>query len=88
MDPEQEALKTFKAIPKESQKHVCKRLEQEELKEASRKFAALPREKQESIHASLTDLFTQLEAEWRANPENQGKPFSYRALWDEFTKGE
>ena len=87
MGPEQEDLEQFKALPEESQKRVCERLEQEDLEETSRQFAALPKEEQEGIHASLTDLFTQLEAEWRANPDNAGKPFSYRALWAEFTKG-
>ena len=87
VDPEQEALGAFKALPEEGQKRVCKQLEQEELQETSRQFAALPKEKREGIHASLTDLFTQLEAEWRANPDNAGKPFSYRALWDEFMGG-
>lgn len=87
MDPKQEAIELFKDLPRESQERVCKQLEQEELEETSRQFAALPKEEQEGIHASLTDLFTQLEAEWRANPDNAGKPFSYRALWAEFTKG-
>ena len=87
LDPEQEALEMFKNLPEEGQKRVCERLEQEELQETSRQFAALPKEKQESIHASLTDLFTQLEAEWRAKPDNAEKPFSYRALWDEFMGG-
>lgn len=41
-------------------------------RKTSRQFAALPNEKQESIHASLTDLFTQLEAEWRAKPITRG----------------
>ena len=86
MDPEQEAIELFKALPEESQKRVCERLEQEELEETSRQFAALTKEEQEDIHASLTDLFTHLEAEWRANPDNAGKPFSYRALWAELTK--
>ncbi len=84
MDPEEEALDLFKNLPRDSQEKVCKRLEQEELVETSRQFAELPEEQQESIHAGLTDLFTQLEAEWRANPDNAGKPFSYRALWAEF----
>lgn len=53
-------------------------------RKTKRQFAALPKEEQEGIHASL---FTQLEAEWRANPDNEGKPFSYRALWADFTKG-
>ena len=87
VDPEQEALEALKALPEEGQKRVCKQLEQEELQETSRQFAALPKEKQEGIHASLTDLFTQLEAEWRAKPDNAGKTFSYRALWDEFMGG-
>ena len=86
MDHEQEAIELFKALPEESQKRVCERLEQEELEETSRQFAALPKEEQDGIHDSLTDLFTHLEAEWRANPDNAGKPFSYRALWDEFAE--
>ena len=36
MDPEQEAIELFKALPEESQKRVCERLEQEELEETSR----------------------------------------------------
>ena len=47
-------------------------------------FLDLPKEKQVRLHGIMVDLFTKLEAEWRANPENQGKPLSYVNLWEEF----
>ncbi len=51
----------------------------------AKKFLALPREKQEEIHAKMSALFQKLEQEWKADPKNIGKTFSYSKMWDEFT---
>lgn len=47
-------------------------------------FRDMPDEKKRRLHAMMTELFPKLEAEWRANPDNQGKPFSYVIMWEEF----
>lgn len=50
-----------------------------------KKFMALPIEKQQKIHAMMSGLFQKLEKEWKADPKNSGKPFSYSEMWDEYT---
>ena len=45
---------------------------------------ALPVEKQQKIHAMMSGLFQKLEQEWKADPKNSDKPFSYSQMWDEF----
>ena len=50
-----------------------------------KKFLALPIEKQQKIHAMMSGLFQKLEKEWKADPKNRGKPFSYSEMWDEYT---
>lgn len=49
-----------------------------------RKFLALPIEKQQKLHAMMSGLFQKLEKEWKADPKNAGKPFSYEIMWNEF----
>ena len=48
------------------------------------KFLKLPFEKQQNIHAMMSGLFQKLEKEWKADPKNSGKPFSYSKMWDEY----
>jgi hypothetical protein len=50
----------------------------------AKKFLELPLEKQQKVHTMMADLFHKLEREWKENPKNQGKPFSYVKMWDEF----
>ena len=48
------------------------------------KFLALPPEKQQKIHAMMSGLFQKLENEWKADPNNSGKPFSYSKMWEDY----
>ncbi len=52
--------------------------------ELPERFLSLPRADQQLILDRYRELFEQLETEWKANPSNAGKPFSYRRMWDEF----
>lgn len=52
--------------------------------ETKRWFRDMPEEKKRRLHAMMTELFPKLEAKWRANPGNLGKPFSYVDMWEDF----
>ena len=52
--------------------------------EAKRWFQELPDAKKKRLHAMMTELFPKLEAEWRVNPDNKGKSFSYSQMWEDF----
>ena len=59
-------------------------MDDEEQNRLAKKFLTLPPEKQQKIHAMMTDLFQKLEKEWKADPNNAGKHFSYSKMWDEY----
>ena len=83
MDDEQEILRDIKALPRDGQQRVCDALAKEE---ASRKFREMPPEKQQTLYDSTVKLFAQLEADWKAKPENAGKTMKYSELWEEHLK--
>ncbi len=55
-------------------------------KDLKKKFLDLPPEKQQRLHDAMAKLFAQLEADWKAKPENAGKPVKYKELWEDFLK--
>ena len=83
MDDKQEILRDLKALPEGGQRRVCDALAKEE---ASRKFREMPPEKQQTLYDSTVKLFAQLEADWKAKPENAGKTMKYSELWEEHLK--
>ena len=83
MDDKQEILRDFKALPKDGQQRVCDALAEENVK---RKFREMPPEKQQTLYDSTVKLFAQLEADWKAKPENAGKTMKYSELWEEHLK--
>lgn len=51
-----------------------------------KQFLKLPPDKQERIHDTLAKLFAKLESDWKAKPENAGKPVKFKELWEDFLK--
>ena len=51
-----------------------------------KKFLDLPPEKKQRLHAAMAKLFAKLEADWKAKPENEGKPVKYKELWEDHLK--
>ena len=83
MSDKDEILRDIQALPRGGQRRVCDALAKEE---ASRKFREMPPEKQQVLYDSMAKLFSKLEADWRAKPENAGKQVRYGELWDDFLK--
>ena len=83
MSDEQEIVREFQRLPEGGQRRVCDALAKEE---ASRKFREMPPDKQQALYDSTVKLFAQLEADWKAKPENAGKTLKYSELWEEHVR--
>lgn len=83
MSDKDEILRDIQALPTDGQQRVCDALAEENVK---RKFREMPPEKQQVLYDSMVNLFAQLEADWRAKPENAGKTMKYSELWEEHVK--
>ena len=83
MSDKDEILRDFKALPKDGQQRVCDALAEENVK---RKYREMPPEKQQTLYDATVKLFAQLEADWKAKPENAGKPVKYTELWEGHVK--
>lgn len=51
-----------------------------------KQFLDLPPDKQQRLHDAMAKLFAKLEADWKAKPENAGKPLKYKELWEDHLK--
>ena len=51
-----------------------------------KKFLDMPPEKQQRLYDAMAKVFSKLEADWKAKPENAGKPIKYTKLWEEHLK--
>ena len=83
MSDKDEILRDFKALPTDGKQRVRNALAEENVK---RKFREMPPEKQQTLYDSTVKLFAQLEADWKAKPENAGKTMKYSELWEEHLK--
>jgi hypothetical protein len=54
--------------------------------EAVKRFRDMPQEKQQRLYDSMARLFSKLEADWKAKPENACKTIKYTELWEDHIK--
>ena len=83
MDDGQDIIQEIQNMSKDGQQRVCDALAEENVK---KKFREMSPEKQQVLYDSMVNLFAQLEADWKAKPENAGKTMKYSELWEEHVK--